>query len=100
HFGSVKDKVVALWGLTFKPGTDDVRESPAMAVAERLLAWGAKVVGHDPQGEANFKRSFGERKGMTYAESAYGALKGADALVLVTEWSEYKRPNWQKLAST
>jgi UDPglucose 6-dehydrogenase len=96
HFGSLEGKRIALWGLAFKPGTDDVRDSPAKTIAKFLLGSGATVVGHDPEGLANFKFEMGELGGLSYASSAYDALHGADAVVLVTEWSEYKRPNWDK----
>ncbi|WP_141735348.1 UDP-glucose dehydrogenase family protein [Oligoflexus tunisiensis] len=97
HFRDLSGRRVAVWGLSFKPGTDDVRESPAKVLIQRLLDAGAFVVGHDPQGQANFAKEFGEHERLTYAESAYDALRGADALALVTEWSEYKRPNWDKV---
>lgn len=93
-----RGKAVAVLGLAFKPGTDDVRESPAKTIIEALLAAQLTVIAHDPEAEANFRLEFGERAGLTYAKSAYEALRGADALVLVTEWSEYKRPNWEKVA--
>ncbi len=98
HFRDLAGRRVAVWGLSFKPGTDDVRESPSKVLIQRLLDAGAFVVGHDPQGQSNFEREFGEHERLTYAESAYDALRGADALALVTEWSEYKRPNWDKVA--
>ncbi|HET9236423.1 MAG TPA: UDP-glucose/GDP-mannose dehydrogenase family protein [Oligoflexus sp.] len=97
HFRDLAGRRVAIWGLSFKPGTDDVRESPATVLIKRLLDAGAFVVGHDPQGQSNFAKEFGEHERLTYAESAYDALRGADALALVTEWSEYKRPNWDKV---
>lgn len=97
HFRDLAGRRVAVWGLSFKPGTDDVRESPATVLIKRLLDAGAFVVGHDPQGQSNFAKEFGEHERLTYAESAYDALRGADALALVTEWSEYKRPNWDKV---
>lgn len=97
HFRDLAGRRVAVWGLSFKPGTDDVRESPATVLIKRLLDAGAFVVGHDPQGQSNFAKEFGEHERLTYADSAYDALRGADALALVTEWSEYKRPNWDKV---
>ncbi|HYX33060.1 MAG: UDP-glucose/GDP-mannose dehydrogenase family protein [Pseudobdellovibrionaceae bacterium] len=97
HFRDLAGRRVAVWGLTFKPGTDDVRESPATVLIRRLLDAGAFVIGHDPQGQSNFAKEFGEHERLTYADSAYDAIRGADALVLVTEWSEYKRPNWDKV---
>jgi UDPglucose 6-dehydrogenase len=96
HFGNLTGKKIALWGLAFKPGTDDVREAPAITIVEELVKHGALVSAHDPEGTPNFKKEIGELKGVTYVDTAYNALKGADALVLVTEWPEYKRPNWQK----
>ena len=98
HFkGNLKGKRVGVWGLAFKPGTDDVRESPSLTIIESLLAAGAEVVGHDPEGVPNFKKMIGNKPGLTYAEDSYNAVEGADAVVLVTEWREYKRPNWEKL---
>ena len=97
HFGSLKGKHIAVWGLTFKPGTDDVRESPSFVIIDKLLKGGAEVRGHDPEGIANFSQEFGEVKGLSYSEHSYDILKGAHALVLVTEWSEYRRPNWEKI---
>ena len=96
HFGNLEGKRIALWGLAFKPGTDDVRDAPAKTIARHLISHGATVVGHDPEGLPNFKLEMGELAGLSYAASAYDALNGADAVILVTEWSEYKRPNWEK----
>lgn len=98
RFGDLKGKKVTVWGLAFKPGTDDVRETPSRILIDSCLKWGAEVVAHDPEAESAFKRSIGSPKGLTYADSAYEALKGSDALVLMTEWSEYRRPNWEKVA--
>jgi UDPglucose 6-dehydrogenase len=96
HFGDLKGRRIAVWGLAFKPGTDDVRESPAKTIVDYLLEHGATVVGHDPEATACFKLEMGEKRGLSYAATAYEALRGADAVCLVTEWSEYKRPNWEK----
>jgi len=99
HFGgSLKDKRIAVWGLAFKPGTDDTRESPALTIITALLEAGAEVVGHDPEGTKNFDKMIGSQTGLTYTDDAYQCCEGADGLILVTEWSEYKRPNWEKLA--
>lgn len=97
HFGDLKGKKIAIWGLAFKPGTDDVREAPAKTIIENLTKWGAQVSAHDPQAISTFKRELGSNPLVTYFEDAYTALAGADALVLVTEWSEYRRPNWRKI---
>jgi UDPglucose 6-dehydrogenase len=95
HFGSLSDKRFGLWGLSFKPKTDDVREAPALALAELLLAAGATVKVHDPVAAAAARRVLGDR--VTYAEEPYGAAEGADALFLVTEWNEFRRPDFERL---
>ncbi len=99
HLKGLKGKRIAIWGLSFKPGTDDVREAPAKTIIRELLDQGALVVAHDPKASKNFFQEFGEEDCLSYADTAYDALNKADALVLVTEWSEYRRPNWEKVAS-
>jgi UDPglucose 6-dehydrogenase len=91
-------KKIAVWGLAFKPGTDDVRDSPARAIVSRLLGAGATVVAHDPEGVENFSREFGSHNLLSYVKNSYDALDRADCLLLITEWSEYKRPNWDKVS--
>jgi len=96
HFGEgLKGKTVALWGLSFKPGTDDIREAPSLAIIERLLWSGAKVVAHDPVANEQVRRIFGDKVALT--DNPYDAAKGAHALVLVTEWHQFRRPNFQRL---
>jgi UDPglucose 6-dehydrogenase len=97
HFGSLKGKVVAVWGLAFKPKTDDMREAPAIALIESLLAAGATVQVYDPEAMAVAKKHFGSR--VTYADANYAALKGADALAIVTEWNEFRRPDFDRMRS-
>ena len=100
HFGGkLTGKTVAIWGLTFKPGTDDVRDSPALTIINMLLDTGAKVMAHDPQGQANFSREIGSKKNLSYVDAAYDAVQNADALVLITEWAEYKRPNFDRIGN-
>ena len=99
HFGDLKGKKIAVWGLAFKPGTDDVREAPAKTIISQLLERGAFVTAHDPKAQKNFAKEFGNRDHLNYVESAYEALEKADALVLVTEWTEYRRPNWDKVSA-
>lgn len=99
HFSSLAGKTVAVWGLAFKPQTDDVRETPSLTIISKLVGWGARVLAHDPVGAKNFAKTFGDNPNVTYVEEAYDALKDADALILVTEWSEYRRPNWNKVAT-
>lgn len=96
--GKLAGKKIALWGLAFKPGTDDVREAPSLVLAEALLAHGAEVVATDPVAISSAQRVLGER--VQYVDSNYACAEGADALVLVTEWREYRRPNFSRLASS
>lgn len=91
RFGSVAGKHFALWGLAFKPNTDDTREAPAFTIIERLLSEGATVSAYDPEAMENTKRVFGER--ISYAASAQETLAGADALLIATEWNEFRKPD-------
>jgi UDPglucose 6-dehydrogenase len=95
HFGQLAGKTIAVWGLAFKPATDDVRESPALALIDRLLAAGARVHAHDPAAMENVSRIYGDR--ITLAFKPYDAVHGAHALVLVTEWHEYRGPDWGRI---
>ena len=95
QLGSVKGKTVALWGLAFKPETDDIREAPSVKLTEALLAKGAKVAGHDPEAGPNFAKLFGSKVNVTAAD--YDAVDGADALVLLTEWRSYRAPNFVEI---
>lgn len=97
HFKSLKGKTLAVWGLSFKPGTDDTREAPAISIIRNLLSWGADVVAHDPQAIGSFKKELGDLEGIRYVDRAYEALEGADGLVLITEWREYRWPNWKRV---
>ncbi len=97
HLGGLAGKCVALWGLAFKPRTDDMREAPAIAIIEGLLAGGAAVRAYDPKSEPQARRIFGER--IVLCGRAYEAVLGADALVVVTEWSEFREPDFAKLKS-
>jgi len=95
HFGTMKGKTVALWGLAFKPRTDDMREAPAIAIIERLLALGASVRAFDPEAGPTARRLFADR--ITLCEKSYDALTGADALAIVTEWNEFREPDWNRI---
>jgi UDPglucose 6-dehydrogenase len=98
HFGgSLAGKRIAVWGLAFKPETDDVRESPAITLIEQVLAAGGSVIGYDPQGMPNFVALVGDT--IAFASDPYTAAKDADAVVLVTEWHELRHPDLQRLAS-
>ncbi|HEX8716153.1 MAG TPA: UDP-glucose/GDP-mannose dehydrogenase family protein [Gemmatimonadaceae bacterium] len=93
--GELHGARVALWGLAFKPQTDDMRESPALTLIDDLLARGAAVVAHDPVAMDEAHRRLGER--IEYAETNYAAVKGADALVIVTDWNEYRHPDFARI---
>ncbi|HVU88630.1 MAG TPA: UDP-glucose/GDP-mannose dehydrogenase family protein [Pirellulales bacterium] len=93
--GNVKGKTIAVWGLAFKPRTDDIREAPALVLADRLLADGAKLHVHDPEAMENVRREYGDR--LSYAEHPYDALDGADALAIVTEWKQFLRPDLDEM---
>ena len=97
HFGALKGKTVAVWGLAFKPRTDDMREAPAVPLIEALLAAGATVQAYDPEAIKVARSIFGNR--ITYAASNYDALKGADCLAIVTEWNEFRRPDFTRMRS-
>jgi UDPglucose 6-dehydrogenase len=98
HFGGdVKGKVVALWGLAFKPRTDDVREAPALTIANTLLEAGATLRLHDPVARETFSEKLPPRDGVTYCDHNYDAVEGADALCLVTEWPAYRRPDFRRV---
>jgi UDPglucose 6-dehydrogenase len=96
HFGgSVAGRTFGVWGLAFKPKTDDMREAPSIEVIEGLLGKGAKVVAHDPVAERSARRYFGER--IRYAELPYEAVEGVDALFIVTEWNEFRHPDFERM---
>jgi UDPglucose 6-dehydrogenase len=96
HFGKkLKGRTFAVWGLAFKPRTDDMREAPAVPIIQGLLERGAKVRAFDPEAAHVAKRIFKSR--ITYARSSYDALKGADALLVVTEWNEFREPDFGRM---
>ncbi|ABQ26487.1 UDP-glucose dehydrogenase family protein [Geotalea uraniireducens] len=90
-------KTIAIWGLSFKPRTDDMREAPSVVIINRLLALGAKVCAHDPEAVKEAKKIFGEN--IVYSNNQYDILKGADALAIVTEWNEYRNPDFDRIKS-
>ena len=99
HFdGDLRGRRVAVWGLAFKPNTDDVRESPALNLVDGLVSEGVSVVVHDPEAMAQAKKVLPDR--VQYASSAYAAAEGAEALVLVTEWKSYLNPDFARLLQT
>ncbi|RPI53601.1 MAG: UDP-glucose/GDP-mannose dehydrogenase family protein [Acidobacteria bacterium] len=95
HFGSLKNRTIAVWGLAFKPRTDDMREAPSIPLIQRLLEAKAKVQAFDPQAHPVAKGIFGNK--ITLADKNYSALKGADALVIATEWNEFREPDFVRM---
>ncbi len=95
HYGTLKGKTFAVWGLSFKPKTDDMREAPSVAIIDGLLKDGAKVQAFDPEAVPRAKEIYGTR--VTFTTKSYDALKGADGLVIVTEWSEFRRPDFARM---
>ena len=91
----LKGKTFAIWGLAFKPQTNDMREAPSRVVIEELLALRAKIQAFDPEAMKEARKIFGDK--ITYAKNNYEALKGADALILVTEWNEFRNPDFKKM---
>jgi UDPglucose 6-dehydrogenase len=83
---------VAIWGLAFKPRTDDIREAPALVLIDALLAAGASIRVNDPEAIANVREIYGDR--LVYCDRPYGALEQADALAIVTEWNEFRNPDF------
>jgi len=95
HFKDLNGRTIAVWGLAFKPRTDDMREAPAIAIIEQLLARGALVRAFDPEATRTARRLFGDQ--VTLCEKSYDALSGADALAILTEWNEFREPDFQKM---
>ena len=92
---NLEGKTIAIWGLAFKPETDDIREAPALYIIEELLNKGAKVVAFDPEAMPNVKRKYGDK--IAFSETMYEALDGAEALIISTEWSIFRTPNFDKV---
>ncbi len=93
--GDLKGKRIALWGLAFKPDTDDIREAPALYMIEKLTADGAEVVAYDPEAMDNVRNLIGDK--ISYAKNEYEALKDADALLIATEWGIFRNPDFEKM---
>lgn len=96
HFGgALRGRTIAVWGLAFKPRTDDIREAPALEMIARLLEHGCRVQAHDPEALANVRQMYGDR--LIYAEQPYDALDDADALLIMTEWEEFRNPDFDEM---
>jgi len=93
----LKGKHFALWGLAFKPDTDDIREAPALYLIEELTSAGATVTAFDPEGMPNVKQLLGNK--ISFAENQYDALNNADALIIATEWSVFRTPDFDQVTS-
>ncbi len=99
HFGDVNGKTFALWGLAFKPNTDDMREAPSRVLMEALWSKGAKFQAFDPEAKEEVERIYGTREDLKLVDAPYEALQGADALVVCTEWTVFRSPDWDKVKS-
>jgi UDPglucose 6-dehydrogenase len=98
HFGGkLSDKRIGVWGLAFKPRTNDMRDAPSIKIIESLLSEGATVTAYDPEAMEEAKRIFGNR--IQLATNNYACLQGADALLLVTEWQTFRNPNFERMKS-
>ena len=93
----MKGKTIAVWGLAFKPRTDDIREAPALVLIDWLLSQGAAVQVHDPEAMENVRQLYGDK--LTYCDKPMKALDGADALAIMTEWGDYQRPDFKRCSS-
>jgi UDPglucose 6-dehydrogenase len=100
HFGELRGKTVAIWGLAFKPNTDDMREAASRVLMESLWAAGAKVRAYDPVAMPECLRIYGDRADLALCKTSHEALKGADALAIVTEWREFRSPDFEHVKST
>jgi UDPglucose 6-dehydrogenase len=96
--GNIAGKHFALWGLAFKPNTDDIREAPALSIIDALTKAGATVTAYDPEAMANVKSQIGNK--IKYADNQYQALAGAEALIIATEWSEFRTPDFELMAKS
>ena len=97
HFQSLNGKTIGIWGLSFKPRTDDMREAPAVVIIDALLRKGARLQAYDPEAEATARRIFGDK--ISYVPHSYDAVKGVDALAVLTEWNEFREPDFSRMRS-
>ena len=99
HFGknNISGLTFAVWGLAFKPRTDDVREAPALVVCNQLINLGARIQAYDPEAKETFQYAFGENDKISYKESNYDTLQDADALIICTEWNAFRQPDFKRI---
>lgn len=100
HFGDLKGKTITLWGLAFKPNTDDMREAPSLVLIEALWNAGAKVQAYDPEASEEVERIYGDNKDLVLCDDSYSALEDSDALVICTEWEEFRSPDFTRIKDT
>jgi UDPglucose 6-dehydrogenase len=100
HFGELRDRTIALWGLAFKPNTDDMREAPSRVLIEALWEAGARVRAYDPVAMAETRNLYGQRADLALCDSSADTLTGADALAIVTEWQEFRSPDFEHIKAT
>jgi len=98
--GEVRGRTFAVWGLAFKPNTDDMREASSRRLLQQLWDAGAKVRAYDPEAAQEAERIFGQREDLVLCDSAAAALEGADAVVVVTEWKQFRSPDFARLRAT
>ncbi|MEO6166001.1 MAG: UDP binding domain-containing protein, partial [Chitinophagales bacterium] len=95
--GKLEGKMIAIWGIAFKPNTDDIREAPSLYIINELLNKGCKIAVYDPEALENLKKTFRDK--IEYHSDIYSPLKGADALMILTEWSLFRTPDFEKISS-
>ena len=100
YIDGIKGREFSIWGLAFKPDTDDIREAPALEIIKALIDDGAKVRVYDPEAIENVKKYFNESKSITYFDDAYEAVKDTNALIILTEWAEFMSPDFSKIKNS
>jgi UDPglucose 6-dehydrogenase len=99
YHGDLKGRVFAIWGLSFKPQTDDIREAPALTMIEKLQEAGARLQAHDPEAMTATRKYLGNNPGIGFSKTSYEALEGADALIICTEWTKFREPDFERMRS-
>ncbi|MFZ5453524.1 MAG: UDP-glucose dehydrogenase family protein [Thermodesulfobacteriota bacterium] len=97
--GDLSGKVLAIWGLSFKPQTDDIRDAPALTLIEKFQEAGARIQAHDPEAMTATQKYLGENQGISFVKTSYEAVEGADALIICTEWSKFREPDFERMRS-
>jgi len=97
--GDLNGRVFAIWGLSFKPQTDDIREAPALTIIEKLQEAGARLQAHDPEAMTATQKYLGNNQGLSFAKTSYEAVEGADALIICTEWTKFREPDFERMRS-